>query len=75
MSLFTRTELQTALADWKKAYLAVSSGKSYSIGSRSLTRQDVATIREQISWLSAQLDELDNPGQGSLKVIHCRTVR
>lgn len=74
-SIFTRSELVQALKNWKAAYLAVSSGKSYSIGGRSLTRQDVATIRDQISWLTAQLEALDQPVSGTLKNIHCRTVR
>lgn len=73
--VFTRSELKTLLAEWKKAYLAVSQGKSYTIGSRALTRQDVSTIRNQIAWLSDQLASLENSASGSLKRIQVRTVR
>lgn len=75
MSIWTRAELLELISQWKKAYLAVSSGKSYTIGGRSLTRQDVSVIRAQLESLARELDALDNPGRGSLRSIPCRTVR
>ena len=48
MHVWTREELLSLLADWKAAYKAASTGKSYTIGSRTLTRYDLAEIRDQI---------------------------
>lgn len=75
MSIWTREELLTLIAKWKAAYLAVASGKSYTIDNRTLTRQDASVIRAQLEALSRELDSLDNPGQGALRSIPCRTVR
>lgn len=59
MSIWTRQELLEAISRWKAAYLAVSNGRSYSIGKRSLTYQDVATIRAELKRLEAELAALD----------------
>lgn len=47
------------IAEWKAAYRAASTGKSYSIGSRTLTRYDLSEIRKQLDWLSEELASLD----------------
>ena len=73
MSMWTREELLSLLADWKAAYKAASTGKSYTIGSRTLTRYDLAEIRDQIDWISSELAALSR-GRGSVRVT-ARIVR
>ena len=41
---------QTHLDAWLAADLAITSGKEYSIGNRSLTRADAEEIRTQITY-------------------------
>lgn len=43
---------------WYNAELAVSTGQSYSIGSRSLTRANLSEIREQIKYWETRVDQL-----------------
>lgn len=57
-SIWTRGELLSLLADWKAAYKAASTGKSYTIAGRTLTRYDLADIRAQISYLERELAAL-----------------
>ncbi|WP_300786837.1 hypothetical protein [uncultured Desulfovibrio sp.] len=71
MSLWTRDELLALLADWKAAYRAASHGKSYTIAGRTLTRQDIGDIRDQLDYLQRQLDSLTR-GAGPVRV---RAVR
>lgn len=75
MNIWTKTELLELLEQWKKAYRAVASNKSYSFNGRTLTRQDAETIRKQIDAISRQIDALDNPDRGSVRAIPARTVR
>ncbi len=75
MKIWTREELLALIAKWKAAYLAVSSGKSYTIDGRTLVRQDASIIRAQLDSLKRELDSLENPGRGSIRSIPCRTVR
>lgn len=58
-SIWTHEELLSLLADWKAAYKAASTGKSYSIRGRTLTRYDLSEIRGQISYLEKELAALD----------------
>lgn len=58
-SIWTRRELLEMIADWKAAYRAASTGKSYAIGSRTLTRYDLSEIRKQLEWLESELASLD----------------
>ena len=74
MSIWTRPELIDLISRWKEAYKAVSCGKSYTLDGRSLTYQDVATIRGQLDFLQGELEALDGKS-GSLKYVNCRTVR
>lgn len=57
-SIWTKDELLSLIADWKAAYKAASTGKSYSIGGRTLTRYDLAHIRAQLSYLERELAAL-----------------
>lgn len=49
--IYTRKELSDAIAEWKAALTACSTGKSYTIDGRSLTRYDLAEIRKHLAWL------------------------
>jgi len=58
-SIWSREELLSLLADWKAAYKAASTGKSYMIQGRTLTRYDLSEIRGQLSYLENELAALD----------------
>ncbi|WP_022656126.1 DUF6148 family protein [uncultured Desulfovibrio sp.] len=58
-SIWTRDELHTLIADWKAAYRAASTGKSYTIDGRTLTRYELPEIRQQLTYLENQLAALD----------------
>ena len=47
------------------AEVAVLSGQSYTIGSRQLTRANLAEIRQAIKELEKQVDELKNKEAGA----------
>ena len=56
-------DLQTAklhLQSWLDAELAVATGQSYKIGSRSLTRADLSEIKERIKFWSNEVERLEN---------------
>lgn len=62
--------LETAkkhLNAWLEAELAVSTGQSYRIGSRQLTRADLAEIRQQIKFWRQEVARLE--GRGARKVL------
>ena len=46
----TKAEAQAELDRWQTALATVADGTSYSIGGRSLTRADIADIRDQITY-------------------------
>lgn len=50
------------LEAWYKAELAVSTGQSYRIGTRQLTRVDIAEIRKQISYWEREVSRLEGKG-------------
>lgn len=74
MSIWTREEILQLISSWKAAYKAASSGQSYTIDGRTLTRQNVSEIRNQLSYLERQLDAISGNG-GGLERVTCRTVR
>jgi hypothetical protein len=51
MSIFTLAEIQEQKVQWKAALLALSTGKSYSIGTRTLTRNDINDVKTTLEWL------------------------
>ena len=58
-----KTEIEIAryhLNAWLEAELEVTTHQSYKIGSRSLTRADLAQIRKQIEFWQNRLAELEN---------------
>lgn len=58
-SIWSREELLEAIAAYKAALLAVATGKSYRIGSRELTRLDLADIRSTLASLKKELEAID----------------
>lgn len=58
-SIWSREELLAMIAEWKAAYRAAATGKSYAIGSRTLTRYDLSEIRKQLEWLESELASLE----------------
>lgn len=51
---------QKHLNAWLEAELQVTTNQSYTIGSRSLTRADLADIREQIDFWEGKVAKLEN---------------
>ncbi|MFC4403308.1 DUF6148 family protein [Gracilibacillus xinjiangensis] len=64
--MITLERAEKHLEAWLDAELAVSTGQSYSIGSRQLTRANLSEIRKQISYWKSQISRLR--GKGSRKV-------
>lgn len=60
MSIWTKEELQTHIKAYKEALLNCSQGKSYSVGSRSLTRSDIPEILRTLEYYQAELNMLNN---------------
>ncbi|MDA5559182.1 DUF6148 family protein [Exiguobacterium sp. MMG028] len=56
--VMTLQRAKTHLEAWYQADLAVSTGKSYTIGSRSLTRADMDDIRQQIKYWEGRVAAL-----------------
>ena len=56
-------DLQTAklhLQSWLECDLALSTGKSYKIGSRNLSRTDASEVKERIQFWSNEVERLEN---------------
>ena len=60
---------QQALEATEKAYIALLSGQvqSYAIGSRNLTRLNLSELKETISTLEKEIDELEAVLHGGAK--------
>ncbi|GHV43134.1 hypothetical protein FACS189490_13130 [Clostridia bacterium] len=59
--------LQTAnehLNAWLDAELALSSAQSYTIGTRTLTRANLAQVREQIKYWEGKVVEAESAAKG-----------
>lgn len=52
------------LSAYYEAELAILSGQSYTIGTRSLTRANLAFVRDQIDSLETQVEELKSMAEG-----------
>lgn len=55
---YTLEEINASLARWKKALDACATGKSYTIGDRSLTMHDLPEIRKTIEWLEQRRSKI-----------------
>lgn len=62
---WTLDEAKKHLQAWLDAELAVSTGQSYSIGSRTLTRANMIHIRKQISFWRSEVEKLSNGRKGA----------
>ncbi len=71
---YTLDEAKSELSTWKEAKKAAATGKSYNIGSRSLTRYDLSEINKEIQFFSNIVDVLSNSSTGLTKVI-ARQIR
>jgi len=68
MTIWTRDELITQIQAWKNALLACSTGKSYGIAGRTLTRSDVSEIRSTLTYLERELNKVDGASVGPVFV-------
>lgn len=66
-SIWTKEEIDEQICIYKEALKKCASGASYTIGSRSLTRQDIPVIREHLSYLERERAALTR-GRGPFMV-------
>jgi hypothetical protein len=64
MSVITKEVAREMLMLWLDAERAVTTGKSYTIGTRSLTRANISEIAERIKFWRNELEKLES-GRGS----------
>ncbi|RAV18820.1 DUF6148 family protein [Paenibacillus contaminans] len=64
MSQYTLEVAQKHLNAWLAAELALSTGKEYRIGTRSLTRVDLTDVMTQIRYWQKQVDDAQRDLQG-----------
>lgn len=65
MSWITIEEAQETLRLWLDAERAVATGQSYKIGTRSLTRANLADIRESIQFWRREIARLEAKHTGA----------
>lgn len=58
-SIWTEQELREEIDLYKRAIKACASGSSYTIGSRSLTRQNLKELREHLDYFAGELAALE----------------
>jgi len=63
MSLIDLERAKRHLEAWLNAELAVSTGQSYSLGSRSLTRANLSEINKQIIFWRNEISRLEGKGR------------
>ena len=63
-AVLTLGEAQDTLRRWMAALDAASNGQAYSIGGRSLTRQDIPTIRAEIQRWHNTVTALEQEAAG-----------
>lgn len=73
-SIWTYEELTSLIASYKAAYHAASTSKSYTIGGRSLTRQDIPEIQRQLTYLQGELAALTGQKRGPV-IVQARVRR
>lgn len=57
--MITLERAKLHLDAWLDAELAISTGQSYTIGSRSLTRANLSEVRKQIEYWKNKVNELE----------------
>jgi hypothetical protein len=65
---YTLEEARAELELWKEAKRAAATGKAYTIGSKQLTRYDLAEINAEIERFAAIVDALTEGRSGPFKV-------
>lgn len=68
MSVITKDVARQMLYLWLDAERAVTTGQSYSIAGRSLTRVNLAEIRDSIKYWEARLAKLES-GRKGMRVV------
>lgn len=63
---YTREDCLQMIEVYRKAEIAVLSGKSYKIGTRELVREDLSEIRKGRIFWESELDKLKNNGRKKL---------
>jgi len=64
MPLYTYEVAKQHLDAWIAAELAISTGQSYSIAGRSLTRANLSEVMQQIKYWQKQLDDIQRSQSG-----------
>lgn len=80
MAIFTSAELETHIAAYKAALLALPTAQSYTIdsgGSRhAVTKADLPELRNHLEWLQRQKNALDTTGaSGGPQILVGRPMR
>lgn len=57
MAIYSKELCQSKLNTWLAAEEAIATGQSYQIGTRSLTRADLETVREEMEYWATKLAE------------------
>lgn len=68
MPWITIEEARENLTMWLDAERAISTGQSYKIGTRSLSRADLSMVASRIAFWRNEIDKLEN-GQRGLRVV------
>jgi hypothetical protein len=69
MAGITLEQARKALQAWLEAELAISTGQSYKIGSRALTRADLAEVAKRIKSWERVVVQLENGGKRGPRVM------
>ncbi|AKL95005.1 hypothetical protein CACET_c15560 [Clostridium aceticum] len=69
MAAWTLEIAKKHLNAWLKAELAVSTGQSYKIGSRQLTRANLSEIKGQIKFWRTEVEKLKPNSKGPRRVM------
>lgn len=59
MAGITKKEAQRHLDIWLEAETQIATGQSYQIGSRMLTRADLASVRKQIDYWNNKVEQAE----------------
>jgi hypothetical protein len=69
MAGITVAQAQAQLDAWLAASIAVASNQSYSIGDRTLTRANAASIENMITYWQRQVDRLTPKARGRTRFV------
>jgi hypothetical protein len=62
--IFTLTEVNEQIADYKKALMAVSHSQEYRIDGKRMTRADLPQIIKTLEWLDNEKSKIVNNSSG-----------